>query len=46
MNTNNMFKMARISNLIRHIRKGTLVEHLARKFGIATILRSLGFWSW
>ncbi len=40
--TGSLFKAARISNLARHARKGTLVAHLARKFLINKVLRKLG----
>lgn len=41
-NTGRLFEMARISNLFRHARKGTLVAHLARKFTINKVLRKIG----
>jgi hypothetical protein len=40
--TGKLFKAARISNLLRHARNGTLVAHLARKFLINKVLRRLG----
>jgi len=40
--TSKLFTAARISNLLRHTRKGTLVQHLARKFLINKVLRRLG----
>ena len=40
--TGRLFDVARLSNLLRHAHKGTLVEHLARKFAINKILRKLG----
>lgn len=40
--TGRLFDMARLSNLLRHARKGTLIVHLARKFAINKVLRKLG----
>ncbi len=40
--TGRLFDAARLSNLLRHTRKGTLVSHLARKFAINKVLRKLG----
>lgn len=40
--TGRLFDAARLSNLLRHTRKGTLVGHLARKFAINKVLRKLG----
>lgn len=40
--TGKLFDAARLSNLLRHAKNGTLVAHLARKFAINKILRKLG----
>ncbi len=37
-----LFKTARKSNALRHIRKGTIAQHLFRKFVINKVLRRLG----
>lgn len=39
--TGKLFKAARISNLLRHARKGTLAAHLFRKFVINRVLRAI-----
>ncbi len=40
--TRRLFDAARLSNLLRHTRKGSLVGHLARKFAINKVLKKLG----
>ena len=40
--TGRLFDAARLSNLLRHAKNGTLIAHLARKLAIAKVLRKLG----
>lgn len=39
--TSLLFRMARFSNLLRHLRRGTLIPHLLRKWVIKAFTRRL-----